>query len=1004
MGHVGGLAYVLTVLCYCGQTGVLDFYLVTNWAELSLLFVLLDAPLLLKFLLNWDLSKAAEKGAVIWIFYSWMFSVKLILLYFKVNEKLDETNFWGPNILYAVLLLTPVIYVLMMLRSIKQLFGSMSKVISISTMMHADMMFHVVLDLVDIAAAFQYSLLLPEQVDSKVPWMRNTIGAFIFLGVFFHSYSFSGQGKGTGPLGGKMEATEGPEAARGDTELPYGDVILKRKHSAIVSIFFVDIPLFFARAWLWFDFYDIVEFSPFMVKNGVFVLLQAFRLWQVNIAVKQQAHRETGSDRTDQEPDPQGHGQKDKRKPQIEAKDVEVKSSSSPSGHHGRVRTSKSTPVSPSPQNAEALDLPPPVAANAPPHRREGAGTIAESAVCPVHGRRHISAPSALPEPSFQPEEEDGGQHDAVAALSHDQRAPQGGAAAARDFSIKVSPESAAVSPGTGPSASPPVSVSAHSLPSILRPSAANLRVRKEVTFGANGHEEAAAAEETALATGDDAIAAPAAEKRIHNTGALMSATSAAQPTSVPEPLLQPAEAEAAVDSEQPQPAAPQPQPPPKRTREARRKRRKGVGVMFPFGTEDGEGERKWKGYVMFPLPRTSIGLRFARLKLSMKYTGRLGLAEILCDELKISEFNMLRIWVCVFVALASEVWVAFYAPQKEDPMIIPIDYQDYRNYPDFLKLCLFIGGVEFVVFFCLWTGLAGFWSRLLVSLSWTIRFYSYVATFVVFRDHTHFLSEHGGRTSFFSPKAVTTDGKVEGTVVPEEEEDSYIHEIMMRMWAIPPILQMLQILLPLLSTIAGSAYDILSMPAVHVDPDQLPADIDATCDTDKPGAHSQSQDERPSNGKVRLSAGSVLVFLAARHSLIPVELNQLLIGWDLRQGTRVSDTLNWTAWGDLKLCIVVKVLTLFVFVDWALAALFGLHLLCLLWYIVNAQLVRLLSLRQRELESVYSAYEPFLGARGRLPPRKEGEDITLRPSLPRGELAGRLRSRCIQQAVPCFL
>lgn len=131
-------------------------------------------------------------------------------------------------------------------------------------MLHADMVVHVMLDLLDLITAFQYAD-LPATVRRENEWIHTLVGVIICVGIFLHSYSFP--------------TTAGVTAQQRESQEPayQGDIFLTRKHAALVAMFVVDIPLMFIRIFLWFTYPRNPGFSPLLVKNIIFLPLQAFR-------------------------------------------------------------------------------------------------------------------------------------------------------------------------------------------------------------------------------------------------------------------------------------------------------------------------------------------------------------------------------------------------------------------------------------------------------------------------------------------------------------------------------------------------------------------------------------------------------------------------------------------------------------------------------------------------------------------------------------------------------
>uniref|UniRef100_A0A0G4F0V8 Transmembrane protein n=1 Tax=Chromera velia CCMP2878 TaxID=1169474 RepID=A0A0G4F0V8_9ALVE len=228
---------------------------------------------------------AAFKGAVQWTTLSWSLAFKMVLTFIYVSPMirggqsgLDYSDRFDSDFIYIyfAIQLTPLAYAILNFRASKQLFGKKSKTVSVGLLLHADMITFVVLDLIDIGVMFQYSL-LPESALPEMKTFQRAVVSFIFLGLFFHGYSFSGLGHT--PID---ESSVGEVSFLGRHEAA-GDVLSTRKHAAIVSIFFVDLPFLVLRIYVWVIFHVndpgfALPMSPFVVKNAAFLVLQVFRL------------------------------------------------------------------------------------------------------------------------------------------------------------------------------------------------------------------------------------------------------------------------------------------------------------------------------------------------------------------------------------------------------------------------------------------------------------------------------------------------------------------------------------------------------------------------------------------------------------------------------------------------------------------------------------------------------------------------------------------------------
>eukprot|EP00916_Digyalum_oweni_P015455 GHVL01025301.1.p1 GENE.GHVL01025301.1~~GHVL01025301.1.p1 ORF type:complete len:879 (-),score=127.80 GHVL01025301.1:608-3244(-) len=426
------VAWVFIIITYTTQTLIIA-WIMSDWSYITLVFLFIDVPLLLNILFSYSVRTSALKGSIQWTWYSWSTAAKLIVLYLKVepyilnrsSSETSQTIFQSVEhfVLTAVLFLTPVIYTLMMFRATKQLFRSVTKTINISVLLHFDMMIHVTLDLVDVLSL--YNSARESSINSQV---KQVIAAFIFLAVFFHGYSFAGQGGSfsvspvrfpshnskwakrdknsskslyprqsailrprtdsivrhqsisTPPANSHLDIRDdmtngiSPETtirrSKGRRKSSYGvsgvwepfccdndpgwiiegrqqeiqdhsrhfppvigfaskygeyeqmtteaDVISTRKHSALVSICFVDIPFLILRLVLYLGPAQLA-ISAFAAKNGLYLALQALRLQQTRQA--ERSHLEV-----EIQPEHISHNYMDNQSPPIR--------SSSPSNHY----------------------------------------------------------------------------------------------------------------------------------------------------------------------------------------------------------------------------------------------------------------------------------------------------------------------------------------------------------------------------------------------------------------------------------------------------------------------------------------------------------------------------------------------------------------------------------------------------------------------------------------------------------------------------------------------
>ncbi|KAF8819360.1 hypothetical protein IE077_001137, partial [Cardiosporidium cionae] len=165
------------------------------------------------------------KGATCWVLYCWSLTVEVVLFYFVVNLRgglngvfLPKSDGWAIEI-STLFTLSTVIYALMGFRSADVQFNA-SNSISAESMLHTDLIIHVIFDLLDIFSAFKTFLLFPHLIFKQGGWLRLVVGSVLAVALFFHSYSF--------PTGGArfIERSQ----IKGSEE-----ILISRKHAALVD-------------------------------------------------------------------------------------------------------------------------------------------------------------------------------------------------------------------------------------------------------------------------------------------------------------------------------------------------------------------------------------------------------------------------------------------------------------------------------------------------------------------------------------------------------------------------------------------------------------------------------------------------------------------------------------------------------------------------------------------------------------------------------------------------
>eukprot|EP01053_Blabericola_migrator_P009573 Blabericola_migrator_1__9572@NODE_521_length_7888_cov_123_152538_g398_i0_p1_GENE_NODE_521_length_7888_cov_123_152538_g398_i0NODE_521_length_7888_cov_123_152538_g398_i0_p1_ORF_typecomplete_len773_score78_72CECR6_TMEM121/PF14997_6/6_4e26CECR6_TMEM121/PF14997_6/8_2e03_NODE_521_length_7888_cov_123_152538_g398_i019664284 len=280
--------WFLLLLVYAGQAVVINYALVTIVNTLCLMLVAMDAILFLQMTVRVNNEYAATNGSYQWLFTSWLFLIRLMILYFYVfrqEDSLSEVAELGRNLLgnkyyHIAIYSAPIMYALFMFRAAYQLFGPPHKVLSVESMIHIDIIFHVVMDLIDLLVAFSFCYKMDNLVKSDT-WVLWVNGITVGAGWFMHSYSF--------PTGGaRLPLSTSRTKMTSNTINPESDVFLARKQVALVSIFLVDFPLLFVRMYIWIHYPLNPGLDTFLFKNIVSIPLSTFRLNQCRTAEKNQ--------------------------------------------------------------------------------------------------------------------------------------------------------------------------------------------------------------------------------------------------------------------------------------------------------------------------------------------------------------------------------------------------------------------------------------------------------------------------------------------------------------------------------------------------------------------------------------------------------------------------------------------------------------------------------------------------------------------------------------------
>lgn len=249
---------------------------------LFLMFLIGDIPLLMNFLLRRHESNSAISGGLQWFWYSLILTLKMVFLVWHKSfdthanttliDRLPYTLF-PSSIIPTILFITPAIYILLSFRAAPQLYGSPIYVLSTESLLHSDLVTHVLLDLIDILVQMQHEQ-YPASLLIHSTWIYMYSGIVLTLVLFFHGLSFP---------------TSGGEPTISQRQ--GGDVYIVRKHAALVGIFLVDIPLLILRTYIWLHFPVFPGFNPWIMKNILFIPLQIVRLNQCRLAEKERSHK-----------------------------------------------------------------------------------------------------------------------------------------------------------------------------------------------------------------------------------------------------------------------------------------------------------------------------------------------------------------------------------------------------------------------------------------------------------------------------------------------------------------------------------------------------------------------------------------------------------------------------------------------------------------------------------------------------------------------------------------
>eukprot|EP00931_Biecheleriopsis_adriatica_P004966 TRINITY_DN106549_c0_g1_i1.p1 TRINITY_DN106549_c0_g1~~TRINITY_DN106549_c0_g1_i1.p1 ORF type:complete len:516 (+),score=79.56 TRINITY_DN106549_c0_g1_i1:133-1680(+) len=216
-----GLVHTAAVLCFGVQAVFLNIFLVTYISYSALTTLIVEVPLFFHLIWYWRPESAQRATPTQWFCYSWLHAAKVVVLFCRVMPQLTSTtsgvaaiqgrdfsfdtanfmNFFSPNVLVTLLLVTPAFYALLMLRTGKASFGSSStaKRVTVDVIMRYDMLWHVVIDMVDQVDMFYYSRIaewvgtqMLETHRQSLILVQTVVVACLFLTMVMQAQAFPG--------------------------------------------------------------------------------------------------------------------------------------------------------------------------------------------------------------------------------------------------------------------------------------------------------------------------------------------------------------------------------------------------------------------------------------------------------------------------------------------------------------------------------------------------------------------------------------------------------------------------------------------------------------------------------------------------------------------------------------------------------------------------------------------------------------------------------------------
>lgn len=216
-----GLAHSLSLVCFLAQVILINVFLVQYLSSAVLLTMTIDVPLLLHLTWFWRVESSYRAAPTQWFCYSWVHAAKVVVLFCRVMPRLTSStpavtedvlrgsdfsinasyfqDLFSPTMLANLLLITPVFYALLMFRTSKAIFGSLSKRVTVDLIMHYDMLWHVVIDMVDQVDMFYYARLAEwvgsealEQHKNSLVLIQTAVPFLLFFSMVLQAQAFPG--------------------------------------------------------------------------------------------------------------------------------------------------------------------------------------------------------------------------------------------------------------------------------------------------------------------------------------------------------------------------------------------------------------------------------------------------------------------------------------------------------------------------------------------------------------------------------------------------------------------------------------------------------------------------------------------------------------------------------------------------------------------------------------------------------------------------------------------